>query len=169
MLVELGDYVLEDLTMNDDWPLYVLTSDPKVTKYMGFRTHTSIDDARAMLRNYATSPTRFLGVHARGSGRFLGVVGLQIDRHQAALTIMFGRSREAMGAGRRVAVPLVQWIFSHASIFRVSAFCHVDNVPAQRVMERMGAACEGRLRRFETFPNISAEPQDAYVYSIVRG
>ena len=35
-------------------------------------------------------------------------------------------------------------------------------------MTRMGAEREGRLRRFEMFPNLSDEPQDCFVYSIVR-
>jgi len=81
------------------------------------------------------------------------------------MTIMFRRDWKARGAGREFSVPFVQWIFMHPQIWRVSAFCHVDNFPVRRVLERMGASYEGTLRRFEMFPNVSDEPQDA----IVRG
>ena len=95
-------------------------------------------------------------------------MGFEVIEHQVAMTIMFRRDWKARGAGREFSVPFVAWIFTHPQIWRVWAYCHPKNVPVIRVLERMGATREGLLRRFAVFPNISDEPQDAYVYGIVR-
>jgi ribosomal-protein-alanine N-acetyltransferase len=132
---------------------------------MGLSRLESIGGAAELVTRYQTSATRWLAVH---DGEFLGVIGLEIRGHQAAMTIAFKRTRRARGAGREFSKPFVQWIFTHPTIWRVWAYCHVDNVPVRRVLERMGAEREGRLRRFGFFPNVSTEPQDVYVYAIVR-
>lgn len=139
-------------------------------QYMGFAVHKSIDDATKLLHQYMASQSKFQAIClANDLNDILGVVGIEVIRHQATLTIMFRPDWKARGAGREFSVPFVQWIFTHPQIWRVWAYCHVDNVPVQRVLERMGAVREGLMRRFAFFPNINAdEPQDCYMYAIVR-
>lgn len=166
MTAKLGRFTIRDVSIWDAPALFALFSDADTVRYMGLRQLRNPAEAAELIEQYSTSPTRWLSVY--DGTDFLGVVGLEIKGHQAAITIAFNRSKKARGAGRQFSVPFVQWIFTHPQIWRVWAYCHVDNKPVQRVLERMGAGCEGRLRRFEIFPNISLEPQDVYVYSIVR-
>lgn len=170
MIAQLGPYAIRNLNPWEGAALFKITGDPRVTKYMGFRTHKTEADAAQTLARYADSSAKWFAVcDAKNPVDVLGVFGLEVQGHQAALTIMFRQDWKARGAGRAVSVPLVRWILSQPQTWRVWAFCHVDNVPVRRVLERMGAVHEGRLRRFEFFPNISEEPQDCYVYSVVRG
>lgn len=166
MTAQLGRFKIRDLVPWDATALFQLTSDPEVTQYMGFRTHTSLTEAEDLISKYRDNSVKFQGVFLEDS--LIGVFGMEIKEHQAAITIMFRRAWKSRGAGREFSVPFVQWIFTHPQIRRVCAYCHVDNISVQRVLERMGAGREGRLRRFEVFPNISDEPQDVFVYSIVR-
>lgn len=170
MTAEIGRFVLRDINPWEGQSLFAfMTGDPIVMRYMGFRMHQFADEATALIEKYQNSPSKFLAVCPKEDpSDLLGVVGLEINGHQAVITIMFRRDRKARGAGRELSVPFVKWVFTHPSIWRVWAYCHVDNVPVQRVLERMGAQREGRLRRFGIFPNVSAEPQDVYVYAIVR-
>lgn len=170
MIAECGPYVVRDLNPWDGPRVFRLTGNPATTRYLGFRTHETVDEATALMERYHANPLgKWLAVCPKGDPTdVLGLVGFEVQRRQATLTIMFRSDRRARGAGRAFSVPFVQWIFTHAEIWRVWAYCHVDNVPVQRVLERMGAVREGKLRRFETFPNIAAEPQDVYVYAIVR-
>ena len=164
-----GPLIVRDINPWEGAKVFALTGDANVMRYMGFKTHRSVDEATALIRTYANSATRWQAVCPDGDATdILGIVGLEIHRHQAAVTIMFRRDWKARGAGREFSVPFVKWIFTHPQIWRVWAYCHVDNIPVQRVLERMGAVQEGLLRRFEVFPNLSDEPQDAYVYAIVR-
>lgn len=165
MTAAIGRFTVRDVNLWDAAHLLELFGDDGTVRYMGVRKLQNIGDAMALVSRYEASPTKWLAVLGE---EFLGVVGLETRGHQAAVTIAFKRSREARGAGREFSKPFVQWIFTHPQIWRVWAYCHVDNVSVQRVLERMGAEREGRLRRFEFFPNVSDEPQDVYVYGIVR-
>lgn len=170
MTAQIGRFVIRDLNPWDGAALFVMTGDPAVTRYMGFRTHEHPLEAAALIETYSTSLTKWQAVClADNPADVLGIVGFEVRGHQATITIMFRHDWKARGAGREFSKPFVQWVFTHPSIWRVWAYCHVDNVPVQRVLERMGAVREGRLRRFEVFPNVSAEPQDVFVYAIVRG
>lgn len=160
-------FTIGDVQPWDVSSIFHLFSDAETVRYLGVRRMTHWTEARDLIERYRSGPTRWLTVH--DAGRFLGLVGVEVEGHQATVLIAFNRSRLARGAGRSFSVPLVHWIFTQPGIWRVWAYCHVDNIPVQRVLERMGAECEGMLRRYAFFPNIDAEaPQDVYVYSIVR-
>lgn len=165
---QLGRFGIRDLHPWEGPALFALTGDPEVMRYIGFPLHKSVNEATALISQYQKSQARYKAVCSLEGGEVLGVFGMEIVRHSVTLTIMFRRNWKARGAGREFSKPLVQWIFTHPGIWRVWAYCHVDNVPVQRVLERMGAEREGRMRRFEVFPNVSTEPQDCYLYAITR-
>lgn len=170
MNAELGRFVIRDINPWEAPAVFRLTGDPQVTRYMGFETHKNEIEAAELVYRYCRAPGRWLAIAPKDNpADLLGIVGFEVQRHQAAVTIMFSRDWRARGAGRAFSAPFVEWIFTHPQIWRVWAYCHVDNLPVQRVLERMGAEREGRLRRFEVFPNLGPEPQDVYVYAIVRG
>jgi RimJ/RimL family protein N-acetyltransferase len=165
----LGRFQVRNIGPDEGPRVFALTGDREVMKYMGFRAHTTVFDARDLIATYKNSPSKWQAVVLDGQPEdILGVVGFEVQGHQAAMTIMFRRDWKARGAGREFSVPFVEWIFTHPLIWRVWAYVHVDNIPTQRVLERMGAVREGRLRRFAVYPNLSATPQDAFIYSITR-
>lgn len=165
----LGRYLVRDIHPWEGPKIFALTGDADVMRYMGFAKHNTVEQATALIALYQNSPSKFQAVVLDGDPTdILGIVGLEVRGHQATMTIMFRRDWKARGAGRQFAVPFVKWVFTHKNIWRVWAYCHVGNVAVQRVLERMDAEREGRLRRFEYFPNVSDDPQDVYVYSIVR-
>lgn len=166
---QVGRFVVRTLSPWDGPALFTMTGDPKITHYMGFRTHKTVDEATQLIAQYQSSASRYQAVCLADSpGDILGIVGLEAQRHQVTMLIMFRSDWKARGAGREFSKLFVQWIFTHPQIWRVWAYCHKENIGARRVLERMGAQHEGLLRRFEFFPNVSTEPQDCHVYSIVR-
>jgi ribosomal-protein-alanine N-acetyltransferase len=166
---QLGRFLIRDINPWEGPGVFALTGDHHVMHNMGFPVHKSVDDATLLIQRYRESPTKWQAVCLDGDPQdILGIVGLEVRGHQASMTIMFRRDWKARGAGREFSVPFVKWIFTHPHIWRVWAFCHVNNTAVQRVLERMGATCEGVMRRFEYFPNVSTEPQTCLLYSIVR-
>lgn len=165
----LGRFLIRDIHPWEGPGLFALTGDHNVMRYMGFPAHRTVDQATKLIQTYRQSPSKWQVVCLDGDPTdILGIVGLEVRGHQAAITIMFRRDWKARGAGREFSKPFVTWLFTFPHIWRVWAFCHVDNIAVQRVLERMGAAREGRLRRFEYFPNLSELPQDVFTYAIVR-
>jgi ribosomal-protein-alanine N-acetyltransferase len=171
MNAELGRFVVREINPWEAPRVFRLTGNPEIMRYMGFPVHKDEAEAVELIRRYKENPVgRWFAIALKEDpSELLGIVGLEIQRHAATMTIMFSRDWRARGAGRAFSAPFVEWIFTHPQIWRVWAYCHVDNKPVQRVLERMGAECEGRLRRFEVFPNLGPEPQDVYVYAIVKG
>lgn len=169
MTAQLGRLLIRDMHPWEGPKIFALTGDHNVMRYMGFAVHKSVDDATALIAKYHAAPSRFQAICLDGDPTdILGIVGLEVQRHQATISLMLRRDWKARGVGREFAKPFVQWIFTHKHIWRVWSYVHVDNLPGQRITERMGAEREGRLRRFEFFPNVSTEPQDVYVYAICR-
>lgn len=166
MTAQVGRFTIRDLNPWEGPQLFVMTGNANVTRYMGFRTHKSVGEATQLIEQYRNSVAKWQGVYSNND--LLGVVGLEVARHQATMSIMFRPDWKARGAGREFCRPFVQWIFTHPQMWRLWTYVHIDNIPGQRVTERMGATREGLLRRFEFFPNLSTEPQACYVYSIVR-
>lgn len=166
MTAQVGRFTIRDLNPWEGPQLFVMTGNPDVTRYMGFRMHKSVDEATQLIEQYRSSLAKWQGVYA--DNELLGVVGLEVARHQATMSIMFRSDWKARGAGREFCRPFVYWIFTHPHTWRLWTYVHINNTQGQRMTERMGATREGLLRRFEFFPNVSTEPQDCFVYSIVR-
>lgn len=167
---QLGRFLIRDINPWEGAAVFALTGDETVMRYMGFKVHRSVDDATKLIRLYQDAPARYQAVCLDGEpADVLGIIGLEVVRHMATMSVMFRRDWKARGCAREFCRPFIEWIFSHPNIWRLWSYVHVDNIAGQRVTERLGALREGRLRRFEYFPNVSDEPQDVYLYSIVRG
>jgi ribosomal-protein-alanine N-acetyltransferase len=63
---------------------------------------------------------------------------------------------------------IVDWALSQQSIYRICAFCDMENTASARVMEKVGMQREGLLRRYIIHPNISDEPRDCYLLTLRR-
>lgn len=55
-------------------------------------------------------------------------------------------------------------LFVNSELRRIEARCAVDNRASQRVLEKLGFECEGRLRRFFV---LRGEPVDNYLYALL--
>jgi RimJ/RimL family protein N-acetyltransferase len=62
----------------------------------------------------------------------------------------------------------IQWALGQPGVYRVYATVDTENIPSQRVLEKAAMQREGLLRRESLHPNISPEPRDCYMYSIVK-
>lgn len=156
-----------ELNVWDAERLYALTSDPIITRYLGFRTHTDVGQAAALIAGYHKSAGVWRAAHPEGEpSNILGVWGCEQQGHSISFAIYFARTWRARGCGRGVSTDLVKIALERPAVRRVWAHVHVDNLPCIRVLERMGAVREGRMAKYAVFPNISEEPQDCYLYAI---
>jgi ribosomal-protein-alanine N-acetyltransferase len=85
--------------------------------------------------------------------------------HSIEFGYCLGRRWWRRGIMSEVLPLLIEQAHSDPAVYRVYAYCHVDNIGSARVLERSGLALEGRLVRYGMFPNISAEPQDCLMFA----
>ena len=83
MTAQIGRFVVRDLSPWDGDKIFAMTGDAEAMKYMGIRTHKSIDEATALLKTYQNSPTNWQAIcTADDPASILGVVGIEVRGHQ---------------------------------------------------------------------------------------
>jgi RimJ/RimL family protein N-acetyltransferase len=148
------------------------SADPEVVRYLSWTPHRTVDDTREYLRqrtqeNSSGESAGYL-IYLRESGELLGAVG---GRIQSSL-IQFGYclARDAWGRGfaTEAARVFVEVALSQPALWRVQAFCDLENRASARVLEKSGLKLEGTLRRYMVLPNLGTAPRDVFCYARVR-
>lgn len=146
--------------------------DPRVTRYMSWKPHRTVEETRDYLRqriddNEAGRTAGYL-IFLRDGDRLLGSVGGKID----GATVQFGYclARDAWGHGfaTEAARTFVAAAWTQPEIWRVQAFCDVENRTSARVLEKIALKHEGTLRRYMMLPNLGETPRDVHCYAAVR-
>jgi ribosomal-protein-alanine N-acetyltransferase len=147
-------------------------SHPDVTKYVGFKTHTSIEDTREFLlfsdAHWQQWPAGPLLIRLKENHRLIGSTGLSFDTSYRAMT-GYILAREAWDKGYATeALNGIIEISKITDLHRIYALCHTQQQASWRVLEKCGFMREGRLRSYIIFPNLNdSEPQDVYCYSLI--
>ena len=149
-------------------------SDALVTRLLSFACHQSIAATRTFLEwsdaEWTRSPAGPYLVESREGGPLLGSTGLSFETPRRAAT-GYVFARDAWGRGYATeALRQVVTTARECGVLRLYALSHPENRASLRVLEKAGFGCEGTLRRYAEFPNLSpGEPLDVLCYSIVLG
>jgi len=133
-------------------------SDPEVTRYLSWPTHSSMEDTQAFLAwsdaEWKLWPAGSYLVFARDNRRrLLGGTGLIFKTPTCAVTgYVFARDAWGKGYATESLQAMVE-LAAQIGIQRLEAICHVDHHASARVMEKCGFLCEGILRSHTQFPN----------------
>jgi RimJ/RimL family protein N-acetyltransferase len=148
------------------------SSDPEVTRLVGWPTHRGIGDARAFI---AYSDAQWGGwpagpylIESRADGTLVGGTGLAFETPSRAQT-GYVLAKDAWGLGFATeALAAMVGVARGAGVRRLYALVHVSHRASARVLEKCDFAREGVMRAHSPFPNLSAvEPQDVLCYAIL--
>jgi len=145
------------------------SSDPEVTRYLGWRRHSTLADARAFVE-FSTShwdkwKTGPMLVISRDDGTLLGSTGLMLESPQRAQT-GYVFARDAWGKGYATeSLHAMAGLAKELGLTSLHAMCHPDHRASWRVLEKCGFTREGILPRHAVFPNLSPEPGDVVSYA----
>lgn len=153
-------------TIDDAQELFErVTSDPQVTRYMTWRPHPDSDETRRVIAELFNvgDQTNWL-IDLRGTGA-IGMCGWRRPQpHIIDFGYCLGRPWWRQGLMSEALHLLLDKAERDRMVYRVSAYCHVDNTASAKVLERSGLAFEGRLARYALLPNLSSEPQDCLLF-----
>ena len=148
------------------------TQDTDVTRYLMWRPHEVLADAHeyiARCQSRWRSSAEFTWMlTGRVDGEVLGAIALRPDGHKAAIGYVLTRAYWGQALMPEAARALLDHARGIAELHRVWAVCDVDNLGSARVMEKIGMAREGLLRRWVVHPNIGTTLRDALCYSWIR-
>ncbi len=147
-------------------------ADPDVTKYLVFKPHHEVETVRVFLRELMAAVeegTRIpWAITLTGADRLIGMLEIRIDGVGANLGYVLAKQYWGRGYMPEALRAVVDWAMAQPEIYRVWAFCDVDNQGSAHVMEKIGMQREGILRRWSVSPNVSDEPRDCFCYSVVK-
>ena len=147
-------------------------SDPEVTRYLSWAPHRSVSDTlafyleRAAEREQHGKVFNWL-VFIRG-GALVGSIGCQVEQHTVTFGYCYARDAWGRGYATEAARALVPAWLAEPSVWRVQAYCDLENIASARVLEKAGLTREGTLRKHLVAPNLSDVPRDVYCYAKVR-
>ncbi len=143
--------------------------EPEITKYLTWRPHKSTEETRDFIQQCIKdweSGTRFPFVICLKSTReIIGMIEFRIDNFKAEIGYVLCKKYWGHGYMTEALKKLLDLLLSQEKIFRVQAFCDIENTGSFRVMKKAGMKCEGLLSRFAIHPNISDKPRDCYMFS----
>ncbi len=144
-------------------------TDPEVARWVMWSPHAAIDDTHAFLATFIASGQQERSypwvITLAGAGTLIGAMHLNVDAPRAELGFNIARAHWNRGYATEAVRAAVAFAFTLPGIERVQAICHVDNAASARVLEKAGMRCEGVLRRYMVFPNVSADAQDVRMYA----
>jgi RimJ/RimL family protein N-acetyltransferase len=148
------------------------TNDPEVTRYLAWKTNTSVEESAEYLRKITDPESNSIDQHwaicFEGDPNPCGMITTFGAGQQVTLGYVLQRSLWGRGIMPEAVHAVAAEVWRDERTWRLQAHAHVDNVASQRVMVKCGLRFEGVLRRRFVTPQISGEPQDCRLYAQVR-
>jgi RimJ/RimL family protein N-acetyltransferase len=149
------------------------THDREVTRYLTWRPHEAVAQtenfvARA-IASWSDDERAVYVITTRERDVPIGLIEVRFETAFAAsVGYVLQRSEWNRGYMTEACRALVDQLFRLPDVWRVWAYCDVENGASARVLARCGMQHEGVLRRAMLHPNRSDAPRDVHLYSRVR-
>ena len=128
-------------------------SDPKVTEFLTWQTHESVDFTRELLagwaRDYENENYYHWCIVLKETGEPVGasmVVGINEKLLSAELGYCLGSAFWGRGIMPEAIRAILKFLFNEVGFYRISAKHDIGNPKSGRVMEKCGMQYEGILR-----------------------
>lgn len=153
--IETARLVLWRLELTDsEMMFHNWTGDDKVTRFLRWNTHKTIDDTKSMIQqwinNYQYDSTYYWGMYLK-NGEMIGSIGITIISEydfKGELGYKIGSHWWNQGYASEAAAEVVNYMFHNTDIERIGSFCSVENVASRKVMEKIGMRYEVTLRHY---------------------
>lgn len=145
--------------------------DKEVTKYLPWMPRTNIEQTRDFVHRRVEDwldNIEFTWAICLSEGGLIGCIDLLIYESRATTGFALERQSWNNGFATEALQAIVKWAMDQAEIFRVWAYCDVENKASARVLEKVGMEREGILHRWRIHPNISAIPRDCFSYACYK-
>lgn len=163
--------VLRRTTADDAEAVFDYARDPEVSRYVTWRPHTSLDDARAFLAWCDDRWTHAIAfnwaITRRPDARLLGTIEARPKGHRVELGYVLGRSAWGQGYAPEAVRAVMRWALAQRSVHRVWAVCDIENKRSVRVLEKAGMVREGCLHAWAALPAFDG-PRDVWCYATVK-
>jgi RimJ/RimL family protein N-acetyltransferase len=146
--------------------------DPIVTRYLVWLPHQSIETTEKFIalciEQWANASAFPYVITRKVDAQLVGMIDFRSHQHGADLGYVLAQEHWGRGIMTEAARCVIEHALTQQGLYRVQAFCDVDNIASARVLEKVGMRREGTLRRYVVHPAVSSEPRDCYLYAMTR-
>jgi [ribosomal protein S5]-alanine N-acetyltransferase len=126
------------------------SQDQEVTKYLPWIPRTNIEQTRNFVHRRIENWQDDIGLTwaiCLPEGELIGSIDLSIYESRATTGFVLERQSWNKGFATEALQAIIKWAMDQKEIFRVWAYCEVENKASARVLEKVGMEREGILHR----------------------
>jgi ribosomal-protein-alanine N-acetyltransferase len=168
--IETDRLILQRLRYEDAEEIfYTYASKPEATKFLSWKTHTSVEQTRTFLR-YAIESWNFgtdysFSIRLKQNRKLAGAIGIINEDGKLQLGYVLSPTHWNNGYATEACTSVIE-ILRSLPVFRVGTFVDVDNAASICVLEKCGMVQEARLEKWFRFVNQDSEPKDCFLYRL---
>ncbi len=171
-IIETERLLLRGLTVEDADDLYEYASEHKVSQYVPWDAHKSLEDSieflKYILNAYEYKKKRTWAIELKEEGKLIGTIDYVnwVPSHRKAeLTYVLSHHYWGKGFTYEAAQKLLHYGFETMGLHRVEAPIMLENKQSQRVLEKLGMTYEGIAR--QSF-YLNGQYVDLAMYAILK-
>ncbi|MCC3423422.1 MAG: GNAT family N-acetyltransferase [Microcoleus sp. PH2017_01_SCD_O_A] len=171
-IIETERLLLRKITLNDASDMFEYASNPEVSEYTMWSTHTSIEDTKYFLKSltkmYKRKELVDWGIVHKAEKKFIGTCGYvewSMTHSRAEIGYALSARYWREGYMSEAVNAIIEFGFREMLLNRIVGRCEVNNIASARVMEKVGMQLEGILRQ-QLF--VKGRYWDLKIYSILR-
>jgi RimJ/RimL family protein N-acetyltransferase len=147
--------------------VFAYTSDPRASRYLGWRPHRQLEETRRFLAGCAEGwrdGRRLRWLIRCQEGTVVGMIEAQLSRTLAGVGYVIAPEHWGRGYATEALCLAVDALFCHTSVPSVWAVCDAENHASARVLEKSCFLPAHRLPHYRRCPNLGPEKRDFLSY-----
>lgn len=154
--------ILRPFMEKDAADVFEYLKEPAVNCFAGMRLH-SLEEARVEMRRRAGETEFYFAIVLKDNGKVIGEIEAYPERddpHDAASPAdtfspcwMLSSAYQGKGYAYEAAYAFFGYLFREKGARRIYAYTEEDNLPSQRLCEKLGMRREGLFKEFISFVN----------------
>lgn len=164
--------LLRQYRKTDAEDMFAYSSNPEVTKFLRFETHTNISQAAQYIDKVLAECARGVfsdwAIEWKADGKMIGAVSLRSwvpEHHQAELSGVVNPAYRGLGVMPEALTIMQEYCFEVIELERLEGRHILEHVTMEKVCTKAGMTYEGTLRSLQL---IKGKYLDFKIYSILR-
>ena len=164
--------ILRKFSKSDAISVFEFTSDPKVTQYLTWNNHQSIEETFEFIKivhnSYATGQPAPWAIESKALKKVIGSIGIvemNTFFRRAEIGFLLNRKFWRKGYSYEAILKVIEFCFQETDIHRVEATCEVPNTSSANILQKAGMRYEGILQGYGVNNN---QPVDMKMFSILK-